>query len=109
MAINWVNDLGAPLLVTAIDIGVEATAPQWDDYVAYGLPIVAWLATAMNWAGRQSDFVKNVAIASTPTMANRIYRQVRGGVSSPVRRLGAKVSRYPAPLVEEPFGGARLV
>lgn len=108
--INWVNDLGAPLLVTAIDLGVEATVPQWDDYVAYGLPVATWLATAMGWVkGNAGDFVKNMAIASTPTMANRIYRQVRG-VSSPVRRLSTKkVSRWPAPLVEEPFGGARLV
>ena len=110
MAINWMNDLGAPLLVTAIDIGVEATAPQWDDYVAYGLPIATWLATAMGWVkGNTADFVKNVAIASTPTMANRIYRQVRGGVSSPARLSTRKVSRWPAPLVETPFGGARLV
>ena len=110
MAIDWMNDLGAPLLVTAIDLGVEATKPEWDDYVAYGLPIVAWLATAMDWVGgKRADFVKNVAIASTPTMANRIYRQVRGGVSSPARLSTRKVSRWPAPLVETPFGGARLV
>jgi len=106
MGIKWTNDLGAPLLVTAIDLAVEATAPQWDDYVAYGLPIATWLATAMGWTG---DFVKNMAIASTPTMANRIYRQVRGGVSSPARLSTKKVSRWPAPLVETPFGGARLV
>ena len=103
MAINWKDDVGAPLAVTAIDIAVEATAPQWDEYVAYGLPIVTWIAAGMNRGG---NFVKNMAIASTPTMANRIYRQIRGGVSG---RIGRRISRYPAPLVEQPFGGTRLV
>ena len=104
MTINWKDALGAPIVVTAIDIAVEATAPQWDEYVAYGLPIATWLAAGFNKGG---TFVKNLAIASTPTMANRIYRQIRGGgVTS---RLSRKVSRWPAPIVEQPFGGARLV
>ena len=102
MAINWKDDVGAPLAVTAIDIAVEATAPQWDEYVAYGLPIATWLMAGMNKGG---NFVKNMAIASTPTMANRIYRQIRGGG---VSRIGRRISRYPAPIVEQPFGGARL-
>ena len=101
--INWKDDVGAPLVVTAIDIAVEATAPQWDEYVAYGLPIAAWLAAGFNKGG---NFVKNMAIASTPTMANRIYRQIRGGMSS---KIGRRISRYPAPIVEQPFGGARMV
>jgi len=104
MAINWKDDIGAPLVVTAIDIAVEATAPQWDEYVAYGLPIATWVLAGMNRGG---TFVKNMAIASTPTMANRIYRQVRGGGVS--RRLSGRVSRWPAPIVEQPFGGARMV
>ncbi len=104
MAINWKDDLGAPLVVTAIDLTVEATAPQWDDYAAYGVPIVTWLAAGFNKGG---TFVKNMAIASTPLAANRIYRQIRGGGVS--RRLSGRVSRWPAPIVEQPFGGARLV
>ena len=107
MAINWVNDLGAPLAVTAIDLVVESTAPDWDEWAAYGVAGLSWLATAMGWA--RGDFVKNVAISSTPWAAKKLYQRVRG-VSSPVRRLGmTKVSRWPAPLVEQPFGGARLV
>ena len=102
MAINWKDDVGAPLVVTAIDIAVEATTPQWDEYVAYGLPIGTWLLAGMNRGG---TFVKNMAIASTPTMANRIYRQIRGGVSG---RVSSRISRWPAPIVEQPFGGARL-
>ena len=104
MTIQWKDDLGAPLVVTAIDIAVEATAPQWDEYVAYGLPIATWLAAGFNKGG---TFVKNMAIASTPTMANRIYRQIRGGGVS--GRIGKRITRWPAPIVEQPFGGARLV
>ncbi len=103
MTIQWKDDLGAPLAVTAIDIIVESTTPQWDEYAAYGVPIVTWLAAGFNKGG---TFVKNMAIASTPLAVNRIYRQVRGGVSS---KVGRRISRWPAPIVEQPFGGARLV
>ena len=107
MAINWINDLGAPLAVTAIDLVVESSFPQYDEYAAYILAGGSWLATAMGWA--RSDFVKNLAIASTPLAARKIYDRVKG-VSSPVRGLSTRrVSRWPAPLVEHPFGGARLV
>lgn len=107
MAINWINDLGAPLAVTGLDLVVEASAPDWNNWAAYGTAGLAWLASGMGWSG---DFVKNVAIASTPWAAKKLYQQVRG-ISSPVgTRLGMrKVSRYPAPLVEQPFGGARMV
>lgn len=105
MAINWVNDLGAPLAVTAVDLVVETTAPDWAEWAAYGMAGVGWVATAMNWAG---DFTKNFAIAATPGAARQLYERVRGatGVSS---RVSRRMSRWPAPTVEKPFGGARLI
>lgn len=108
VAFNWVNDLGAPLSVTAIDLVVESVAPEWDEWAAYGVCGLSWLANLTGFA--RGDFVKNIAISSTPLAARKIYDRVRG-MASPVRsRLAMKkVSRYPAPLVEEPFGGARLV
>lgn len=106
MAINWMTDLGAPLAVTAIDLVVESVAPQHDEYASYALAGGAWLASSLGWA--RGDFVKNIAIAATPLAARKVYERVRG-VASPVRSLSMrKVSRWPAPLVEQPFGGARL-
>ena len=108
MSIQWVNDLGAPLAVTAIDLVVETTNPQWNEWAAYGTAGIGWLSAGMGWGG---PFLKNMAIAATPWATKKIYNRVRGlGVSSPVRRLSARgISRWPAPTVEVPFGGARLV
>jgi len=107
VAINWINDLGAPLAVTAIDLVVETTAPDWDEWAAYGVTAFGYLGGIMGFA--RGDFVKNMGIAAMPWAAKKLYQRVRG-VSSPVRGLAMrKVSRWPAPLVEEPFGGARMV
>lgn len=105
---NWVNDVGAPLAVTAIDLGVESMAPGWNEWASY---IVAGGAYASSITGfAKSDFIKNMGIAALPWAAKNIYSRVRGGIGSPVRRLSmSKVSRWPAPLVETPFEGARLV
>lgn len=107
MAIKWIPDLGAPLTVTAIDLIVESTAPDWNEWAAYIVAGGGWLAQALGWA--RGDFSKNLAIASTPWAAKKLYQRARG-IAAPVRRLSMKkVSRWPAPLVEEPFGGARMV
>lgn len=108
--INWMEDLGAPLVVTGIDLVVESTAPQWDEWAAYGTAAFGWLAESMGWT--RGNFAKNMAIAATPWAAKKLYQRVRGmmGVTGGVNRLTArKVSRYPAPIVEQPFGGARLI
>lgn len=108
MAINFVDDFGAPLAVTAVDLIVETTAPDWNEWAAYGTFGLAWLASQMGWG--KGNFTKNMGIAATPWAAKKLYGRIRGGVSSPARRLSmTKVSRWPAPLVEQPFGGARLV
>ncbi len=107
MPMNWTNDIGAPLAVTAIDLVVETVAPQYDEYAAYGTAGLAWIANQAGWA--RGDFVKNMAIAATPWAAKKAYQRIRGmlGVSGAgVRAKG--INRWPAPLVEQPFGGARL-
>lgn len=106
MTINWIDDFGAPLAVVGIDLVVETTAPEWNEWAAYGVAGLSWIATGMGWA--RGQFIKNMAIASTPWAAKTLYNRVRGGTMT--RRLTTKrVARWPAPVVEEPFGGARLV
>lgn len=113
MAINWTNDLGAPLAVTAIDLTIEATRPEWNEWASYLTAGLGYAAAIGMWRGLGivgGDFLKNMGIAAMPWAAKNIYERVRGGMTSPVRRLSMqKVSRWPAPLVEEPFGGARMV
>lgn len=107
MAIKIVNDVVAPLTVTAIDLGVESIAPNRNELASYILVAGAYLAASM---GRGGDFVKNMGIASMPWAAKNIYNRARGISAQVSRRLSVRrVSRYPAPYTEEPFGGARLV
>jgi len=102
-------DVSAPLTVVAVDLIIESTKPEWAKWATYGMTAIGYgLPFFSNIGG---DYTKNIGIAALPAAARNIYEQVRG-MSSPVRsrRLGlSRVSRYPAPLVEQPFGGTRLV
>jgi len=108
--IKLMEDVGAPLTVVAVDLITEATRPTWNQWAAYTMAGGGYLADILGLRLPMSDaFVKNIGIAALPWAAKHIYSRVRG-VGSPVsRRLSMRVSRWPAPLVEEPFGGARLV
>jgi hypothetical protein len=116
MAIKWVPDLGAPVAVTAVDLIIESTAPDYSKWATGIMAAGGYLGAAMGWGG---DFVKNIGIAALPAAAKNIYDWAREGTSSksvsrarfqraPVSR---PVTRYPAPLEEAPFntGGGRLV
>ena len=107
MAIRMVPDLGAPVTVVAVDLITESYAPGYNEWAAYILAAGGYLAAGFNWGG---DFMKNVGIASFPWAAKKIYDRARGGV--PVARRATafkRVARYPAPALETPFGGVRLV
>jgi len=103
MAIKWMEDFGAPLAVVAIDLGVETTAPQWNEWASYAVVALGYTADLLGVGPRNNQFVKNMAIAATPWAAKNIYRRVRGAMGV------TRMSRWPAPLVEQPFGGARMV
>ena len=106
---DWVNNVGAPLAVTAVDLGLESTKPEWSEWATYVMAAVPYIGGIMGIKALQGKFIENVGIAALPGAARNIYERVRG-ISSPVRRLSMRrVSRWPAPLVEQPFGGARLV
>ena len=113
MTIRLVEDVGAPLAVTAVDLIIETTRPDWTKWATYVMAAYGYISAGTGFlaVGKGGDFSKNVGIAALPAAARNIYEQVRG-VGSPVssRRLSLrKVSRWPAPLEEQPFGGARLV
>lgn len=106
MGMKWMDDVGAPLAVTAIDLVVETTVPQWNEWAAYGTAVGSWVAYQSGMV--RGDFVKNMAIAATPWAAKAAYQRIRGmmGIGAGVRSKG--INRWPAPLIEQPFGGARL-
>ena len=108
MAINFVDDIGAPLAVVAADLVIETIKPEWNEYASYVIAGGAYLANQMGWV--RGDFVKNVGIAALPWAAKNLYNRVKGGVSSPVNRLTMRrVTRWPAPTYNPEFEGARLV
>jgi len=109
MAIKMVPDIGAPLLVTAIDLTVESTAPEYTKWVTGAMAVGGYVAAYMNWGG---DFVKNMAIAALPAAAKNTYDWAKGGMTSKATRKVAfhrsGVTRYPAPASEAPFTGNKL-
>ncbi len=113
MRINLVNDVGAPLAVTAVELITETTVPQYNEWAAYLLAIGGYAGSMMGYGG---DFVKNVGIASMPWAAKKVYDRVKsmtgetGGTSRlALRRVAAPITRYPAPSYNDEFAGIKLI
>jgi hypothetical protein len=89
--INIVNDVVAPITVSAVDIIIETTKPEWVEYTDYGMTALGYVGAWMGWGG---PFLKNIGIASMPITARSIYNRIKGGaVSRPVsRRLAFRPS-----------------
>ncbi len=100
-------DVGAPLVVTAIDLVGESTFPKYSNWLTYGMTIVGYAAGFLNYGG---DFVKNIGVTSLPLTAKRIYDAVRSpaAVSKGLAYHTPKVSRYPGSAQSAPFQGVKL-
>ncbi len=116
MAINWLDDVGAPAVVTAANIASRAsTATVFGsfpvaDLVSYGMAVGGYLCAAMNWGGKYNGFLKNVGIAAAPLAMEKLYNQIKGTpATARVSRPLTRIARYPAPASEAPFQGVRLV
>ena len=110
MTIKLVEDIGAPLVVTVLDLGTETAAPEWNEWAAYIAAIGGYVGAGIGWGG---PFLKNVGIASFPWAAKKIYERARGVTSRASKQVAYKaqsrVSRYPARASEAPFQGVKLV
>jgi len=104
MAIRWMDDLGAPLAVVAVDLTTQTVAPKWNEWAAYAVVALSYAGDLFGIGPKNSQFVKNMGIAATPWAAKHVYNRVRGMMGGTSR-----MARWPAPLVEQPFGGARMV
>ncbi len=98
-------DLTAPVAVTAVDLVVESTKPEWNKTASYIVAGSGYLASYLNYGG---EFARLAGVAAFPWAAKNIYNWARG-LGGGTSRMGRRVSRYPAPAQESPFQGARLV
>ena len=110
--IRWVDDLGAPAVVTLASIGVDQVKPSLDRPMGIGLSAAGYiLGGYMNIGG---NFMKNVGIAAAPWAMRSIYEWAKGaGLGGRVNntRLASvrgRVSRYPGPARDEEFSGVKL-
>lgn len=104
--IKVMEDVGAPIAVTAVDLITETTAPDWNEWASYICAAGGYLGAWFNFGG---DFTKNVGIASMPWAAKKIYNRVKGVSRRAAFRPTSRVSRYPAAANVPEFQGARLV
>lgn len=107
--INWGPDLGAPVVVTAIDLVLESTAPTYTKWATGIMAVGGYIGNYADWGG---DFIKNVGIAALPAFGKNIYDYVKGGMSAAPKSnalaFRSRVSAYPSPAGSAPFGAVRL-
>jgi hypothetical protein len=114
---NIVSDVGAPVLVAAVNIGTQSmTTPILGQpaqrMINYGMTLVGYAAAFTGMGGGANEFLKNVGIASAPGtlvgLYNQLVKPTTAASISKVSRM-SRVSRYPAPAQESPFQGVKLV
>lgn len=107
MSIQFMPDVGAPLVVTGINLVGETVWPKQSNWITYAMTIVGYGSAFLNRGGQ---FTKNIGVSSMPLTARLIYDAVRSPAASVNRTVSArtKVGRYPGPAQEMPFQGVKL-
>ena len=107
MAIKMAADVGAPLVVTAVNVAGRTVFPTYHDWLVYAMTAAGYLGGWMGWGG---DFMKNIGVSSLPLTAEKIYDRVKGETvtSSRLAFRSSGVSRYPAPATKTPYEGVKL-
>ena len=90
------EDVGAPLAVTAIDLVTETMAPQWNSWAAYGVAAFGYAGEMFRYG---NQFTKNMGIAAFPWAAKALYDTIRGGMSrpAPIKRMARVAVRREFP------------
>jgi len=84
MTIRMVEDIGAPVAVSAIDLITEKVAPEWNEWASYLMTAAGYVGGFMNFGG---PFVKNLGVASLPLTVRAISKRI--GITEPVRSEAA--------------------
>ena len=93
MGIKIVEDIGAPLAVTAVDLLTLEAMPEWNEYAAYVLAAGGILGGYLNYGG---PAVKNVGIAALPLAARHVYTRVKAGQATGVGGRSNRLAFRPA-------------
>jgi hypothetical protein len=94
MPIRILEDVGAPLAVTAVDILTEEMAPDWNEWGSYILTGVGYLG-GLFLGGKYSPFLTNLGVASLPLTARHIYERVKGAPATrraPAARMALRAN-----------------
>jgi len=103
MAIRVVDDVGAPLVVTVVDLVTQTSAPTWNSWANYAMTAVGYGAAFLGYGGQ---FTKNIGIASLPKTAELLYSMVTTPAAAVTR---AAVSHRMAQTQVPGFGKVKLV
>jgi len=93
--INWISDLGAPILVAVADIAVETKKSEWAKWVHYGGAVAGYGLALTGYAGKYSQAAMNVGIASLPLAARDLYEQFGSPLGTISSRGRGRVSSSP--------------
>ncbi|MDD5060779.1 MAG: hypothetical protein PHN44_00665 [Candidatus Marinimicrobia bacterium] len=99
--IRLVEDIGAPVAVTVVDMVTQTTVPQWNSWANYAMTVLGYAGAYLNMGG---DFVKNVGVASLPKSLSQIYATVMAPAAVS-RSVGYRMSQTQVP----GFGGVKLI
>lgn len=108
MAIRVVEDVGAPVVVSLVNIMTRTGMPEWHDTIVYAMTALGYAADFFRFGG---DFTKMIGVSSLPLTIDKLYERFKGvPVTGRVGyRSAGRVARYPAPAQQAPFQSARLV
>ena len=103
MSIRLVEDVGAPVAVTAVDLITQSAVPQWNSWANYAMTVLGFGGAYLNMGG---DFVKNVGIASLPKSLEQLYAMVMTPAAAVSRASGmSRMSQTQVP----GFGHVKLI
>ena len=91
MSIRMVEDLGAPIAVSAVNILTKEVAPDWNEWAHYAMTGAGYLGGFMKFGG---DFVKQIGVASLSGTLDHVYNRVKGGATRKV--AGGRLAFRPA-------------
>lgn len=93
MAIKVLPDVGAPALVTAVDLVTTMNAPEANEPLSYVAAVAGYVSAGMGVGG---DFMKNVGISSFPWAAKNIYVRVKNMMKAPAAAGASRMARVAA-------------
>lgn len=81
--IRPMDDIGAPAVVAGVNIMLrqsnsDVLGQPVSDVAVYGMTALGYLGGHMGWGGRNSDFVKNIGVASAALSMEKLYDALKG-------------------------------